>query len=378
MNLQKVKNNIQYQKRRFNRIMLKVISPIEFIKLYFKIRKKDQSRIFIIGTPLHGNLGDHAIAYAEKTILEGHLGNFEVIDIQFNEVNQSINLLKRFITEKDIIVLNGGGNFGIEYFEEEELRRKFILSFPEQKIVVFPQTIYFGNSERAQKELIKTKTIYNAHQNLVLIAREEKSFLFMEREFNYNRVLLTPDIVLYLNESESKQNRNGIIFCFRKDVEGILDSNYKEQLIKDISLLNNKIIITDTVVNKLIAKSKREIEVKKIWSQFRNSQLVITDRLHGMVFAAITGTPCIVFNNYNHKVKGTYEWIKHLPYIRFVENKDNIMGHVNELLKLDQSILEYDNTFAMKYYKEIIEIIDSAKINEEDSMGGDKIVERVN
>lgn len=38
--------------------------------------------------------------------------------------------------------------------------------------------------------------------------------------------------------------------------------------------------------------------------KFRECELVITDRIHGMIFAAITGTPCIALSNY--KIKGTY------------------------------------------------------------------------
>lgn len=49
-----------------------------------------------------------------------------------------------------------------------------------------------------------------------------------------------------------------------------------------------------------------------------SSKLLITDRLQGMVFAAITGTPCIVLNNNHYKVKGTYEWISTLDYIEYV------------------------------------------------------------
>lgn len=56
------------------------------------------------------------------------------------------------------------------------------------------------------------------------------------------------------------------------------------------------------------------------FKDFQKSKLVITDRLHGMVFCAISGTPCIAFSNYNHKVKGTYDWIKDLDYIKYVDN----------------------------------------------------------
>ena len=41
-----------------------------------------------------------------------------------------------------------------------------------------------------------------------------------------------------------------------------------------------------------------------------------------MVFAAITKTPCIVTKSLDHKVTGTYEWIKSLNYIKLVDKLD--------------------------------------------------------
>ena len=34
-------------------------------------------------------------------------------------------------------------------------------------------------------------------------------------------------------------------------------------------------------------------------SEIGKRKVVVTDRLHGMIFCAITGTPCVVFSNYN-------------------------------------------------------------------------------
>ena len=70
-----------------------------------------------------------------------------------------------------------------------------------------------------------------------------------------------------------------------------------------------------------------------------------------MVIAAITGTPCIALSNYNQKVKGTYEWISHLNYIRFVENVDKIEAVVEELLSLENTF--YDNSILMPYFDKI-------------------------
>ena len=50
--------------------------------------------------------------------------------------------------------------------------------------------------------------------------------------------------------------------------------------------------------------------------KFSKAELVITDRLHGMIFSVITKTPCLVFDNKNHKISETYTaWLKDCNYI---------------------------------------------------------------
>lgn len=55
---------------------------------------------------------------------------------------------------------------------------------------------------------------------------------------------------------------------------------------------------------------QREEELHKIWNTFKSAQFVITDRLHARIFCYITNTPCLVFQNNNHKVRETYDWNK--------------------------------------------------------------------
>lgn len=68
--------------------------------------------------------------------------------------------------------------------------------------------------------------------------------------------------------------------------------------------------------------------------EFASAKLVITDRLHGMIFAALTQTPCIVLGNYNHKVKGTYEWLQELPYICFADTVQQAAEIVPKMLEI--------------------------------------------
>lgn len=47
----------------------------------------------------------------------------------------------------------------------------------------------------------------------------------------------------------------------------------------------------------------RKRNLRKKLLEFSDSEAVITDRLHGMVFAAIMNTPCMVLTNCNYKIK---------------------------------------------------------------------------
>ena len=96
---------------------------------------------------------------------------------------------------------------------------------------------------------------------------------------------------------------------------------------------------------KHVAKlSRLHIDDDKL-EEFASSEIVVTDRLHGMIFAALTETPCIVVNSMSHKLRGCYEWIKSLDYIRFVEDFDLIPAVIQELKHVRP---QYDRAAAEK------------------------------
>ena len=74
-----------------------------------------------------------------------------------------------------------------------------------------------------------------------------------------------------------------------------------------------------TVVDHSVDVEQRNNEVYEIMNLISHAKVVITDRLHCMLFCAVTGTPCVAFDNASHKVRGVYEWIKDLDYITVVE-----------------------------------------------------------
>jgi len=326
---------------------------------------EDKNHIFLIGTPNHGNLGDQAIVYAENKILEDRFKDHTIIEINTVDLLKHLKSLKQNVKQGDVFVLHGGGNLGDEYFWEEEVRRNIISEFKDNKIILFPQSIYFKDTENGKKEFEKSKMIYNQHKDFTIVAREATSYNIMKKAFVNNNVILTPDIVMYLDKTNPILPREGALLSLRKDREGLLTPEQKDGILHEVQMNFDNIIITDTVAEHITNENKvleyminvnqREKELNKKWDQFKKVEVVITDRLHGMVFCAITSTPCIVIANYNHKVKDTYAWLKNLNYIKFVNNIDEIPSLIKELKNIE--IKTYDNSFAMKNYEKIIEVM---------------------
>lgn len=338
----------------------RVRGKLRQIKSIYTLRKKyrayfreNPNTVFLVMTPEHGNLGDHAIALAEIELLKKAGINFiEISGKQLSNMRWE-GLLGAI--DGYPILLNGGGNLGTLWYNVEDLFRKLITSTPHSQIVLFPNTVFYEDSSWGKEEFEKSKEIYNRHKKLHLYAREKKSYEIMSK--SYRDVALVPDMVLSLNKCKNDQVRRGCLLCLRGDYEKTR-TDAQEQMIRDqaANLFGNAVIDTDMVVDGQVTADQREKELQAKFDQFSKSELIITDRLHGMIFCAITGTPCIVVDSKSPKVRGCYEWIKNLDYIRFVDDVSNI---AEEYAKIPKENHVYDNTHLQHYYNELIKVVKS-------------------
>lgn len=276
----------------------------------------NKPRCFVFLAADYGNLGDVAITYAQEKYLKEKYPGYDIIDVPISQSLAAIPQVKREIRPKDIVTVVGGGNMGDMYFDIELLRLMIVNAFPHNKIILFPQTIDYSDSKEAKALKSRAQKVYCSHPDLIMTAREKTSFETMNVLFPGVDVRLTKDIVLTLNKKEPKRNREGVIFCLRNDKE----KAQNERLINEIETYckENGLNITyrDTHIGRgNLTLDQRNAELNEIWEAFRRSELVITDRLHGMIFAYITGTPALVLPNNNFKIEGCYEWIKDCDYI---------------------------------------------------------------
>lgn len=300
--------------------------------------KKDL-KIFVTIASDYGNLGDIAITDSQIAYLQTVYPSYNVISVYASETYSAIKEIKKRSSDKDIITIIGGGNMGDLYKSYEEYRRTIIKYFPKNKIISFPQTIDFSETELGRQELLKTQEIYSRHRDLHLFAREPISYEIMKRVFRYNKVYLVPDIVLSRNEVNPILSREYTLVCLRNDMETNLEESFKRNLLSLLESEGEPLVYYDTHLGDgEINMSKGKEELEKIFHAFKKSQIVITDRLHGMIFCAITKTPCIVFQNSNHKIVGTYnKWIKGVEYIKLIDqtDMDTIRRSIKELKEIN-------------------------------------------
>lgn len=320
--------------------------PLSYFKDTMLDNNKKKAFIFLAAD--YGNLGDVAITYAQTNFLKQNT-DCQVIEIPISQSLEGLWFVKRNIQPEDIVSTVGGGNMGELYNQIEFIRQLVFEFFSNNKIISFPQTFDFTETPEGENALNKAKKAYAKPKQLNLIAREKTSFQLMKDNFKEAQVLLTPDIVLSLNKSKPNFKREGALICLRSDKEKALTDEQNVFIIEKVKSEYDKHGFYDTHIGRNnLSLKERDEELNKIWNAFKAAEVVITDRLHGMIFCYITKTPCIVFQNNNHKVLGTFDWIEDNGFIRLMEKFDeqNFIKALKQDIPNDLPELNLEKHFA--------------------------------
>ena len=134
--------------------------------------------------------------------------------------------------------------------------------------------------------------------------------------------------------------------CVRRDKERVISNNLMKKIEMFLKKNNYPITKMSMLIDDDVVYSDRMDMLNIKLRQVQISQMVITDRLHCMLFCAISGTPCLAFDNISGKVRGAYDWISKLPYIRLAQSDMNFEREIEQLLNMPP----------MVYKKESVEI----------------------
>lgn len=266
------------------------------------------------------NLGDVLQHYAIVKWLKCHYPLFEVKNIFYFT---AIDELKEIIKPDDVIVFQSGGAMGDLGILFEKWRLDVCEVFSSNRIIVFPQTVFF----RKQETMLKSKLVYEKHRNLTIMARDYESLNLLRQFFPRCHLLLMPDFVLSLKGEfnvSAKKDKNKPLLIFRSDFEINQEGQeLAKRMIRDSDSYD--LIFPDT-------EHSIDLEegdfVEEVFNHISSYDFVITDRLHGMVFCAILEVPCICLPGRPevkyHKNKATYQsWLSRVPYIQFCESNES-------------------------------------------------------
>lgn len=272
----------------------------------------DKSFIYV-DMPVYGNIGD-------LLIMQGTLKFFEKHHLVPRIVAPIFAFDVDWIRPDEVVVFQGGGNFGDLYAGMQPLREKVAQEKPHNRIVILPQTIHFSSAEA----MAKSVTIFQQHKDVHLCVRDEKSYQ-LAKQFT-KKAYLAPDMAhhLYPIKSKAPQPNTKLLLSRTDDEKAAVD-------------LENTLYNTVTDWPELVGKRDKNFRrfylairlfyrtglgllgnriFSKLWLAYANTliqdaielfgrhEYIVTDRLHGHILACLMSKPHTVMDNSYGKNSG--------------------------------------------------------------------------
>ena len=312
---------------------------------------RGRSHCVLIDFPNHSNVGDNAIWLGEIAWL-AEAG----IRVEYRcDVNSySRAAVAQSLADDGVIFIHGGGNLGDLWRRHQRLRETVIRDFPDRPVVQLPQTMLFRDRDR----LAQARTVFNAHPNLTLLARDRASLDFARNEFRATSILC-PDMAFRLGRLARPRSPEADIFWLRRaDIEaaqnaeapadaGVIVSDWIDD---SRPLLDRARAALRPLPARLLTRYpsrrrtlRRLIDVSYDWqaqSRVRfgcrllaSGRVVISDRLHAHVLCLLLGIPHVLLDNNYGKLRRFCDTWNTLssPLVRWAESPANALAKAHEL-----------------------------------------------
>ena len=148
---------------------------------------------WLLEVPYYTNVGD-------TLIWQGELDFLRELPYKRKGMSSYYTDIPNNIGEDDIILMQGGGNFGDLYYDPQNYRMRIVEMYPNNKIIFLPQTIWFEH-EGNMKECAET---LSKHKKLTICARDKVSYEILRKNFT-NEILLVPDMAFCIDMNRWKK-----------------------------------------------------------------------------------------------------------------------------------------------------------------------------
>ena len=292
------------------------------------LNKKKNIYLFMI--PEHGNIGDYAIAYAEEKLIRKFLPDFNLITISLAEWSVMEQEIRINMRDDSVIVITGGGFFG-DLWSSGMKSKEIAEAFPNNKVIFFPNNLTYRECDWYNSSSVLVDMDWlKQHNNVFIFLREKGSYEFIKKYTE--RCYLAPDMAMLLHfPNLEKKRHNKILLILRNDSEKsfIYEKDLKRVLNENGISYDEEDIHQGRYISWEEGKKLLDEIVKRI----QKYDLVITDRLHGMILSTISETPCIAYDSLTKKIRRTYDWIGKGSKTIFMEefSEDSLIENISVL-----------------------------------------------
>lgn len=305
-------------------------------------------RVALLDYPNHFNAGDTLIYRGELIYLNELSGGVGYVCA--THTYDSRVLAEQVPTGP--IFLQGGGNFGDRYYKFQQFRERVITEHGDRTIVQLPQTMEFADGDR----LKHTQRIYSEHPDLHLLIRDRAGYERATELFPANDVLYCPDLAFGAGSLDaSGAPDRDVVLLKRRDRESVhgpetlpaqlLSQSYRTDW--HASVVDNfkwwPVTLAGMGAHKMGALRRpaypymrrafdwqADIIIDNAIDILSRGRIVVTDRLHATVFAALMGKPVVMVDNANKKVSAAYhEYIGAVPDVYLADD----FGHAAKIVE---------------------------------------------
>lgn len=313
------------------------------------------TRCALVGYPDHWNVGDAAIWWGTRRLLDA-IGVH--VEYACDPWSYEPAALRTALPEGPILIL-GGGNLGDAYRHEQSLREQVLADFPQRRIIQLPQSIWFASPKRA--EALADTLVHAA--DVTLLLRDAASLSFARDTFRCGSALC-PDAAVALDLAESGGAPEvPLLALWRTDSEARehMGGGGEGVVVADWTAPGPELSLMSTAARRFqewVGDPPAEIgscstrrrmawrHLPWLWDQLAEDRtlrgcrflsrgrVVLTDRLHAHLLCTLMRKPHVVCDSTNGKIFAYRDtWPIHDPLVRFASSRAEAVDLARDLLR---------------------------------------------
>ncbi|WP_068151965.1 polysaccharide pyruvyl transferase family protein [Rhodococcoides corynebacterioides] len=274
-----------------------------------------RSPVALLDHPHYFNAGDHLIYSGTPAYLNA-LGCS--VDHVCAPHTYDAELLEQLVPSGPILLL-GGGNFGDRWPMHQWFRERVVADFPHRRIVQLPQSFDFTDAGA----LAATRSIYEEHPDLTVLVRDREGAERTAEAFPTTAVRFCPDLAFGATVTAPAEPEVDIVVLARRDAEAVERPPAlrpdEEQVDWSLGASANAQWWASAAIEagvwrlpwlrrrvhpiaRVVMDHRTAMNLDAACARPGRGRVVVTDRMHGGVLAALLGRPVFLVDNVNKKV----------------------------------------------------------------------------